>query len=171
VSPVWYGIEPGMGAFTNWGKYKLTFHLKAFVGNCRIRIIDEQFFEGTRSGGGLEQRTQYSHSVGNSVLKGSYMYGSSIAIGLEKPIGVNSTVGINVEYRSQVYSPSKILRKSINNAYHLLGSVVPVSLDNDVIESTIDPYARRTYLFESFAFGISWKRYLRSQKPENKIAE
>ena len=163
VSPVYYGIEPGFGLYSYAGKYRLQYYFRGFIGHCRIRIIEDEFYESLVIVNG-QQKNNAVHILNNRVLSGSTMIGGILGFGVEKALSDRSSIGLNIEYRSQVYAPTIVERRNIKNYYHVMGSVIPNSVDRAPSKSTIDPMARRTYLFESIAIGISWKRYLTTKK-------
>jgi hypothetical protein len=160
VSSMWYGVEPGIGVYKIVGKYKGTVQISIFLGRCRIGVIEDNYSEASS----VSTKRGDSYNVGqdrnNYVLKGAYMFGSSLSLGLERKLSDKMAIGLNIEYRSQIYTPLQSIKKNISTYYNFLGSVIPARSNANVESFTIVEEGRRSYLFESIAIGVTWKRYL-----------
>lgn len=163
VASSWYGINPGIGFYTNLGNYKLKIQADAFFGYARINVITDNFITHSYSD------IYHVHNANLQVLKGGHMLGGDLKVCLEKSLKPSQALGLQVEYRSQVYVPTETSHPELKDYYHVLGSVVPFAKSKSAKDYPIDEYAKRYYLFESISVGVYWKRYL--SKKQSTITE
>lgn len=160
VSPVWYGVEPGIGIYKNLGTYKLYLEVSAFFGKARIRVMEEIRHEANDWSSRYGWEHYNTGASQNNVLKGTMLYGGGLQLGLERKMGDKSTIGLTAEYKSLIYKVTQNEQKELRNYIYLLGSAIPVSFDEDPVIKEVPVETQRSYLFESLSFSITWKRYL-----------